>query len=105
MNYNDINAVDATNAPSYTIDFVIPQGEKGDTGAAGPQGIEGPAGPQGEKGDPGVAGPQGEKGDTGATGPQGIEGPTGPAPRLVIGNVTTGAPGTQATVTITPTTP
>ena len=93
MNYNDINAVDATNAPSYTIDFVIPQGEKGDTGAAGPQGIEGPAGPQGEKGDPGVAGPQG------------IEGPTGPAPRLVIGNVTTGAPGTQATVTITPTTP
>ena len=72
MNYNDINAVDATNAPSYTIDFVIPQGEKGDTGAAGPQGIEGPAGPQGE---------------------------------IVIGNVTTGAPGTQATVTITPTTP
>ncbi len=56
----------------YRLDFVIPQGP---TGATGPQGIEG------------------------ATGPTG---PTGPAPILEIGTVTTGDPGTQASVTITP---
>lgn len=41
----------------------------------------------------------------GATGSQGIEdatGPTGPAPTLEIGTVTTGEPGTTASVTITP---
>ena len=41
----------------------------------------------------------------GATGPQGEIGPTGatgPAPTLTIGTVTTGAPGSQASVTITP---
>ena len=59
----------------YKIDFVIPQGP------TGPQGEIGPTGPQGE---------------TGATGP------TGPAPELEIGTVTTGAPGSQASVTITP---
>lgn len=62
----------------YKIDFVIPQGP------TGPQGEIGPTGPQGE---------------TGATGPTG---PTGPAPELEIGTVTTGAPGSQASVTITP---
>ncbi len=35
----------------------------------------------------------------GATGPTGA---TGPAPALTIGTVTTGAPGSQASVTITP---
>lgn len=58
---------------SYTIDFVIPQGPTGPTGAAG------------------------EVGATGATGA------TGPAPTIAIGTVTTGAPGTEASVTITPT--
>ncbi len=29
MDFNDIKALDANNAPSYTIDFVIPQGETG----------------------------------------------------------------------------
>ncbi len=41
--------------------------------------------------------------NNGATGPQGIPGPTGPtgpAPDLTIGTVTTGAPGTEASVTI-----
>ncbi len=42
------------------------------------------------------------QGPTGPTGPQGLEGPTGPAPTLEIGTVTTGDPGTQASVTITP---
>ncbi len=62
---------------SYQLDFVIPQGGTG------------PAGP---KGDAGAAGPQG---------PQGVTGPTGPAPKITIGNVTTGAPGSDAEVTIT----
>lgn len=66
MNFNDINAVDANSASSYTIDFVIPKG---------------------------------------ATGDPGPEGPTGPAPRIVIGTVTTAPPGTDASVTITPTNP
>jgi len=59
----------------YILDFVIPQGP---TGPTGPQGIEG------------------------ATGPQGIQGVTGPAPTLEIGTITTGDPGSQASVTITP---
>ena len=62
----------------YRLDFVIPQGP---TGATGPQGLEGATGP---------------------TGPIGATGPTGPAPTLEIGTVTTGAPGIQASVTITP---
>ena len=43
--------------------------------------------------------PQGPTGPTGATGATGA---TGPAPTLSIGTVTTGAPGTNASVTITP---
>lgn len=61
----------------------------GQTGPTGPTGATGPTGP------------------TGATGPQGIEGPTGPigptgeSPTFAIGTVTTGAPGSEAEVTIT----
>ncbi len=39
-------------------------------------------------------------GPTGPTGPQGIPGPTGPVPDFAIGQVVTGAPGSQAIVTI-----
>ena len=46
--------------------------------------------------------PQGPTGPTGATGETGATGATGPAPTLQIGTVTTGEPGTQASVTITP---
>lgn len=105
MDFNDINAVDANSASSYTIDFVIPKGATGDPGPQGPKGDTGDAGPQG------IQGPKGDTGDTGATGPagaqgvQGPEGPTGPAPRIVIGTVTTAPPGTDASVTITPTNP
>ena len=74
------------NHSEYTLDFVIPQGP---TGPTGPQGLTGTTGPQGL---------------TGATGPAGSTGPTGPAPTLTIGTVTTGAPGTQASVTINPVT-
>ncbi len=53
----------------------------------------------------GITGPTGPTGPIGPTGPQGLigaTGPTGPAPGLAIGTVTTGAPGTEASVTITP---
>lgn len=115
MNPNDVNKL-ATNdtAPSYTIDFVIPRGETGLQGAKGDAGVAGPTGPTGVTGPigpQGVAGPTGPQGIAGPTGPQGVAGldgatgPTGPAPRLVVGQVTTAAPGTQASVTITQTNP
>ena len=59
----------------------------------------GPTGPQGLQGLQGVAGTAGETGPTGPTGP------TGATPNLTIGNVTTGNPGTQASATITGTSP
>ena len=62
------------NPTGYTLDFVIP------------------------------AGPTGPQGLTGATGATGSIGETGPAPTLAIGSVTTGAPGSQASVTINPVT-
>ena len=69
------------NPTGYRIDFVIPQGPTVPTGTTGATGATG------------ATGPQGEAGTTGAT---------GPAPTLEIGTVTTGDPGTQASVTITP---
>ena len=90
-----------------------PQGLKGDTGltgATGPAGPTGPQGLQGVKGDTGLTGPagptgpqgpQGIKGDTGltgATGPAGAQGPAGSAATISIGTVTTGSPGTAASV-------
>ena len=99
------------------------QGNVGPTGATGPQGIQGnvgptgPTGPQGIQGDvgpTGATGPQGIQGDvgpTGPTGPQGIQGDVGPTgadgitPTITIGTVTTGAPGSEASVTITGTAP
>ncbi len=71
------------NPTGYVLDFVIPQGPTGPQGLAGEAGATGPTGPQGLTG------------ETGAT---------GPAPTLAIGTVTTGAPGSQASVTITPST-
>jgi len=65
-------------------------GPQGSTGPAGPQGETGPTGPQGPQGDPGEQGPQGE---TGPTGPQGETGPTGPTGA-------TGATGPAGTITV-----
>ena len=79
-----------------------PQGPKGDTGETGPQGEKGDTGatgPQGPKGDTGETGPQGPKGDTGATGPQGPKGDPGAAATITVGTTTTGAAGTDASVT------
>ena len=60
--------------------------------------------PKGDKGDTGATGGKGDKGDTGATGQTGPQGPTGATPRLSVGTVSTGLPGSQASVTITGTT-
>ena len=66
---------------------------KGATGATGPQG------PQGATGATGPQGPTGATGATGATGPQGPTGATGAAATISIGTTTTGAAGTNASVT------
>ena len=58
----------------------------------------GPTGPVGETGPIGPTGPTGPTGETGPTGP--IETPT-----LTIGTVTTGDPGTEASASITGTSP
>ena len=104
-----INAIDKL---SNKIDYIEEHG-----GTQGPPGPPGPPGPQGEQGPPGEQGPQGEQGSTGATGPQGPEGPQGPkgpqgatgatgatgadgqAATISVGTVTTGEPGTDASVT------
>lgn len=63
---------------------------KGATGATGPQGERGP---QGLQGLPGAKGEKGDKGDAGE------KGDTGAAASIKIGTVTTGAAGSNASVT------
>lgn len=75
--------------PNYVINFVIPRGNVGQTGAKGDQG------PQG---DPGVKGDTGPKGADGTNGTNGTNGVT---PTLAIGTVTTGAAGASAAASIT----
>ena len=108
---------------TYTFNFVIPKGAKGDTGAAGTKGdkgekgdpftyadftseqlaaLKGAKGDKGDKGDTGADGAKGDKGDTGAKGEKGADGVT---PTFTIGTITTGAAGSTATVTITGTAP
>jgi hypothetical protein len=76
--------------------------------SAGPQGPQGPAGPSGPAGATGPQGPQGPQGLTGLTGPQGLQGTPGTAgsnglpgaaATVQVGAVTTGSPGSQASVT------
>ena len=62
----------------------------------------GATGPTGEAGPQGIQGLTGEIGPTGPTGPTGADAET---PTLTIGTVTTGAPGTDASATITGTAP
>ena len=65
--------------------------------------IIGPTGPTGPSG--GATGPTGPTGADGATGPTGPAGADGATPILTIGTVTTGDPGTEASATITGTSP
>ena len=69
------------------------KGDKGDKGDTGAQGLQGVKGDKGDKGDTGAQGLQGVKGDKGATGAPGA------AATIRIGNVVTGAPGTDVVVT------
>ena len=83
---------------TYTFNFVIPKGAKGDTGAAGTNGAKGDKGDKGEKGDTGakgdkgdpftyadftseqlaaLKGAKGDKGDKGDTGADGVAGAKG----------------------------
>ena len=123
---SNATVVNSGTSMDAVLDFGIPQGVKGETGATGPQGEIGPQGPQGEtgatgpqgpkgdtgpqgpKGDTGDVGPQGPQGETGATGPQGPKGdtgdtgPAGPAgssATIAVGTVTTLPAGSNATVT------
>lgn len=87
------------------------RGEKGDafkytdftasqlTALKGPKGDTGNTGPRGERGPQGATGPQGPNGDKGDTGPKGEKGDTGAAASIKIGTVTTGAAGSNASVT------
>lgn len=111
---------------TYTFNFTIPKGVKGDTGAAGTNGAKGEKGAKGDKGDPftyadftpeqlaALKGAKGDKGETGANGVAGAKGDKGDkgdkgadgvTPTFTIGTVSTGAAGSTATVTITGTAP
>lgn len=74
------NVVNRGTAKHLILDFYIPMGEKGETGAKGDKGDKGdtgPRGPQGQKGDTGEQGPKGDKGDTGPKGSKGDKGEKG----------------------------
>jgi hypothetical protein len=104
-------------AENAILNFVIPRGDVGATGAAGAtgaigptgatgatgaQGSTGPQGPTGPQGETGPAGPQGLKGDTGDQGPQGDTGPQGPQgdPGPTGATGATGATGPAGTITV-----
>ena len=99
-----------------TLTLGLPQGEKGDTGetgatpdfeigtvTTGQAGTDASATITGTAENPvlNLTIPRGDKGDTGATGQTGPTGPTGATPSFSIGTVTTGAPGTDASASIT----
>ena len=67
---------------------------------SGATGIRGPQGETGAQGPVGATGAQGEKGDKGDKGDKGETGNTGATPNISIGTVTTGDPGTNASVSI-----
>lgn len=75
------------------------QGPQGPQGEQGPQGPAGPAGATGATGPAGPQGPEGPQGEKGNPGEAGSTGPAGQAATIQVGTVTTGEPGTQASVT------
>ena len=75
------SVVNTGTATAAVLNFVIPQGAKGDPGNQGPIGLQGPVG---QKGDPGPTGIQGATGPTGPVGPQGLQGVAGIAPTSVV---------------------
>lgn len=110
-----IPSVDADGVMTWTnkagLANPAPVNVKGERGEQGPQGLQGLPGAKGDKGDKGdafkytdftaaqLAALKGPKGDTGDTGPKGEKGDTGAAASIKIGTVTTGAAGSNASVT------
>lgn len=83
------------------------KGDKGDKGEKGDPGAAGSPGSKGDKGDPftyedfteaQLAALKGPKGDQGEKGSQGEKGAPGAAATITVGTVTTGEPGTSASV-------
>lgn len=108
--YRDATSIYAANAknysenvnvflPSVSSDGVLSWTNK--AGLANPPSvnIKGEKGEKGDRGLQGVQGVQGVKGDTGAKGDKGDTGATGAAASIKIGTVTTGAAGSNASVT------
>lgn len=75
------NATITGDSPNYTLNLVLPKGDKGDRGATGETGAKGADGAKGEKGADGVT------------------------PTLSVGTVTTGEAGSSASVTMSGTAP
>jgi collagen type I alpha len=96
--------VNSGDTSAATLEFAIPRGDVGATGATGPEGSTGPTGASGAQGPAGATGsmgPAGNDGTAGAVGPQGPTGATGTAgasATVSAGTTTTGAPGSSATV-------
>lgn len=82
--------------PSVSADGVLSWTNK--AGLANPPAVN-IKGDKGDKGDTGAQGIQGVKGDKGDTGEQGARGAAGKAGTIRIGTVTTGEPGSEASVT------
>ena len=112
------------NNNEYTLNFGIPKGNKGDTGASGGSGETTVINPtitigtvtNGDTASATITGdspnytlnlvlPKGAKGDKGDKGDTGAKGADGVTPNISIGTVTTGAAGSSASASISGTTP
>ena len=82
--------------PSVDADGVMTWTNKAGLANPAPVNVKGA---KGDKGEQGVKGDVGARGERGEQGPQGLQGPAGNAATITIGNVTTSAPGTSASVT------
>lgn len=80
----------------YNDNVISSETVVGPPGPPGPPGPVGPMGPSGSQGSPGERGPAGERGPQGLPGQDGTDGQNA---TITIGQTTTLAPGSQATVT------
>lgn len=83
-----VTAATEEGSRTSVLNFILPRGDKGETGPTGMTGSMGPTGPIGLEGTMGPTGPTGDAGSIGPqgpTGPFGAMGPTGP--RGVIGAI------------------
>ena len=103
MNYNSLRYLNDDECQNNFPRIIFFMGATGPTGPTGSgEGSTGPTGPTGATGEIGPTGPTGATGDIGPTGPTGE---AAPEVTLTIGTVTTGDPGTEASATITGTSP